>query len=93
MWKSDGCHAFIWLVDDPALGDHWEVLREHSLDSGVLASGLFLAVVSVGVAAGLTDTLGLVLVTASAVTVLVAGGSFLAVYWRQGGSRAGRRRR
>jgi hypothetical protein len=62
------------------------------VESGVLASGLFLAVVTVGVAAGLTDTLGLVLSVTAAVTALVAGGSFLVVYWRHG-SRAGRRRR
>ncbi|MDE3156723.1 MAG: hypothetical protein KGN76_16600 [Acidobacteriota bacterium] len=62
------------------------------VESGVLASGLFLAVVTVGVAAGLTDTLGLLLSVTAAVTALVAGGSFLVVYWRRG-SRAGRQRR
>jgi hypothetical protein len=63
------------------------------VDYGVLAGGLCLAAVSIGVVAGLTQSLGLLLVVALAATALVAGGSFLIVYWRYSGSRAGRRRR
>jgi hypothetical protein len=63
------------------------------VDYGVLASGLCLAALSIGVVAGLNQSLGLLLVVAVAATSLVAGGSFLIVYWRQRGSRAGRRRR
>lgn len=63
------------------------------MDYGVLAGGLCLAAVSIGVVAGLNSMLGLLLVAAIGATTLVAGGSFLFVQWRQRGSRAGRRRR